>query len=601
MIASSITCLFAYAVVRAITVSFSYDECFTFLEHVSKDRFYQTQHDQMGGNHHLLNVWLMWLSWKLFGNGELALRLPNLLAYALYLYAAGRIALRSANALLAIAVFLALNLHPYLIDFFSLARGYGLGHAFVLLSLWQAMRYTLDGQERSALVWASVCAALAALAHVIMINYALAFGAAMGIFLLARGRAEGRAPWKPLLTLAGILLGGLIIILPNALGLFHGGSLNFGCERLWECSMRSLAEKLVYHLPYKRAPLVYLEKALWWCAGAWALSAVLAWRLGGLRGMRPAVFGMLVLWLCVLAFVLQAWLFGVPLPLTRTTLFLVPIAAFTVASAMQAWPRWSWAAGMALSAGCVPLVLLCHDAFNTAYAVEWKATGEVRRALEIVMADHPPLSDARPAVVVRDGFETEGSMRYYMANRNWHHLQHGMRGDTAFQSADYYLVEYDAHHLVDARNWTRVFQSAATGLELYRDERLRREPDTVVHRSNFRDASHEEERFPMLLWTAPEDWRPGPVRIIGTAYAREESAENWVGLMILVRREGRLIAEESRPSHEQIATYGDWNEVRVMAHVRHDLLPGDVVEFSARPCFPSPPIELGGAALVVLR
>ena len=89
------TVLFAYALVRAHTVSFSYDEAYTFLQHVRKGMLYQQDYDQMGGNHHLLNVWGMWVSMKLFGNSELALRLPNLLAYAFYLYATARIALRA--------------------------------------------------------------------------------------------------------------------------------------------------------------------------------------------------------------------------------------------------------------------------------------------------------------------------------------------------------------------------------------------------------------------------------------------------------------------------------------------------------------------------
>ena len=37
--------LLAYATVRAHTVSFTYDECFTFLEHVLKGLFYQDRFD----------------------------------------------------------------------------------------------------------------------------------------------------------------------------------------------------------------------------------------------------------------------------------------------------------------------------------------------------------------------------------------------------------------------------------------------------------------------------------------------------------------------------------------------------------------------------
>ena len=41
---------------------------------------------------------------------------------------------------------------------------------------------------------------------------------------------------------------GLAVILPNALGLFQGGSLNFGCDSIWNCMVRTLGEKILYHV-----------------------------------------------------------------------------------------------------------------------------------------------------------------------------------------------------------------------------------------------------------------------------------------------------------------------------------------------------------------
>lgn len=61
--------LLIYTVVRAITVSFSWDEAYTFTHHVSKGLFFQDTFDYMGANHHPLNVWLMWCCMKLLGDG----------------------------------------------------------------------------------------------------------------------------------------------------------------------------------------------------------------------------------------------------------------------------------------------------------------------------------------------------------------------------------------------------------------------------------------------------------------------------------------------------------------------------------------------------
>lgn len=592
--------LFAYATVRASTVSFSYDECYTFLEHVRKNRMYQDAFDQMGANHHLLNVWMMWGSWKLFGDSELALRVPSLLAYAIYLYATVRIALRSKSVLLGIGAFLLLNVHPYLIDFFSLARGYALGHAFIMLSLWQAQVYLLDGERRTVLVRAMAFALFAAMAHIVMLNYLLAFSGAWVGFLILVRRRDASLPRAEFLVLSAAVVGALLITLPNALGLFHGGSLYFGCDHIWTCTMRSLAEKLLYHIPYGTAPLVLLEKALWWGVGAWSFSVLVVWLSGTLRTISASLFAMLVLCLCLSAFLLQQVLFNVPLPQTRTALFLVPIGAFVVVTGLQSWPRWSGLAGLVSCLACVPLGILFLDAFNTRYAVEWKSTGELRTALERIELDHVRRGPLRPSVVVRTCFESAGCMSYYNHSRGWHWMAHSTRSDTLFQPADYYIVEYDSHHLVDTLNWKLLFHSEATNMTLYRDERMHRELSTVVH-SEERGATQGSERSPVLRWSVPLDTVTGPVLISGSIQALERGGGNWIGNVITVWRNGRVLATESRPSHEQVGAYDTWTGSDVLLLVPQGLLKGDSVVYSPGPCFLEPPIDLGEAVLRVLH
>lgn len=83
---------------------------------------------------------------KLLGSSELALRLPNLLAHVVYLHASARVALKARGLVLTVGCFLLLNAHPYLLDFFGLARGYGLACGLMMMSLWQVVRYVDEGQ-----------------------------------------------------------------------------------------------------------------------------------------------------------------------------------------------------------------------------------------------------------------------------------------------------------------------------------------------------------------------------------------------------------------------------------------------------------------------
>lgn len=594
--------LFAYAAVRAHTVSFSYDESYTFLQHVRKGMFYQQDYDQMGGNHHLLNVWGMWVSMKLFGNSELALRLPNLLAYVLYLYATARIALKARWIVMAVACFVLLNAHPYLIDFFSLARGYGLACGMMMMSLWQSWRFLEEDRSPRRLAVATAFASLAAMSHVIMINYLLAFSLAFLVLGLWRVRTTGIRPWtKHLLVLVGIAAAGLAVILPNALGLFQGGSLNFGCDEIWNCMVRTLSEKIIYHVDYGEPALDTIGKALV-RAGAWCVLVLLfAWWKNAWEQLLPMLFGLLVLGACVLSFWSQQQLFDVPLPQTRTGLFLLPLGAFVVVASFIRWPSRPIIPAVVACWFSVPLLAHAQRCIGFVRSDEWVGSGELRTALELIEKDHLPLTESRPLVCIGAGFESDGSMDYYVQTRRWTWLEHTPRdGRDSFPRSDYYLVDWDCHDMVDHASWVELFHSEATGLSVFRDERMHSVFDQVVHHGRFLASEHEEGAFPEISWTVPEEGLRGPVILTGSVEALERGFENWLGLTLLVERGGVVIERGGQPSHRQVERYGEWGTVSAEFMPTTSLMPGDVVRFSAQRCFLEPPIDMGDADLWIL-
>jgi hypothetical protein len=126
--------LLASSIYRAATGPFTIDESLSFAI-FSWDPSWGAK-----ANNHLLNTWLMQWCSRLFGNSELALRLPNVLAHGVYLGCALALVRRVRSAGLQIVGFVLLNLNLFLLDFFSLARGYGLALAFELLSLYWVVR-----------------------------------------------------------------------------------------------------------------------------------------------------------------------------------------------------------------------------------------------------------------------------------------------------------------------------------------------------------------------------------------------------------------------------------------------------------------------------
>lgn len=128
--------LLAYAAARAVTVPLTADEARTFNLYVEISWYDFFAHRYLvHANNHLLNTIAMRLLSAAFGTAEAVLRIGSLACFALYLYAAARIAGHFAGARSAVGAFVLLAVNPYLIEFFALARGYAWGLAFLLLAV----------------------------------------------------------------------------------------------------------------------------------------------------------------------------------------------------------------------------------------------------------------------------------------------------------------------------------------------------------------------------------------------------------------------------------------------------------------------------------
>ena len=104
-------------------------------------------------NNHWLNTLLFQWSEFFFGNDPWALRLPNVLAGWGYLAGAALLCSRYIKTfVLQVLGFLLLCSHVYLLDFFSLARGYGIMTCGVMWGMYALIRYTELWNIRSLLI-----------------------------------------------------------------------------------------------------------------------------------------------------------------------------------------------------------------------------------------------------------------------------------------------------------------------------------------------------------------------------------------------------------------------------------------------------------------
>ena len=161
--------LFGYITYKSYSVSFTHDESYSYLNFCGEGFIDIISYNQWFSNNHILNTLLMKYSELLFGNSELALRLPNLLALLLYMVFA-YLFFRGRHWMLSVAIFLLLCSGNQLMDLFGMARGYGLSSAFMVVSFYFFIQYLKQNTTRNLVLFHS-SALLACLSNFTLMTY----------------------------------------------------------------------------------------------------------------------------------------------------------------------------------------------------------------------------------------------------------------------------------------------------------------------------------------------------------------------------------------------------------------------------------------------
>ncbi len=162
--------LLFFVIYKASVTSFTHDESFTYLRYVHSSFMHIISFKNAFTNNHILNSILMKYFEALLGSSELVLRLPNIIAFAFYLVFSFLL-LKKTSAPLLIPFFLLSVFNPYLLDFFGLARGYGLSIGLMVASLFFLINYCLHEKNKSDLIFFNAGALLASLANFTLLNY----------------------------------------------------------------------------------------------------------------------------------------------------------------------------------------------------------------------------------------------------------------------------------------------------------------------------------------------------------------------------------------------------------------------------------------------
>ncbi len=307
--------LFSYVLLRSIHLSFTYDECLS-LGIVSGDKALEAT-----ANNHLLNTFLMGLCSKVFGDHEISLRLPNVMAFVIYCLSAICILKEQKNNLFYLLGISLLFFNLYLLDFFSLARGYGLSMGWMMAAVYFLLQPG-TGANLGNFSKAMLCSSLALFSNLALINFHLAlFGLFVAGYILILYRQKNY-------NLKGLLLFvlfSLIALLPLVLAMQRllflktGGQLYFG-EDSFESTVSLLLTKSLFLAPYPEWYIMVIDKFIRYVFPAGLLITILTRNFSGSFAKISIVLALIMLLLFA-----ENTFFSATYPPSRTNVYFIPL------------------------------------------------------------------------------------------------------------------------------------------------------------------------------------------------------------------------------------------------------------------------------------
>lgn len=453
--------LFTYTVLRALLLSITWDEAYTYIEFARNGKVILDKYEMMSANNHILNTALMIVFTKLFGVSEFVMRIPPLLAHLVFLYYSAKLVKNLSNKWLILAAFVVVNVNPYMLDFFVVARGYGLSIGLMMASVYYFYllhKNTNEGHIKNATI-AVLFGVLAVLANFVMLNYTVVMFGLLWVILAYKAiEIHGSITDKMIFVFKRIALPTLIMaflfvfIVPITFKLKEAGALFFGGEHnFWSDTISTITDRCCYEQGYN----YWVQRFAKGFVFLIFLGAIL---LVGLTHYKKRVtansmfLGSLVLLigLCSLSTIVQHSVMKTPYLLDRTALFLVVLFnlmfVFLANELYVRKPISQWIIYLSIP------VLVFHfcRSMNISYVLEWKLDANVKEMLK----------DLEKVIVIPDGKETvsigiplifDPAINFYREKDNLTWLNTAWRNETNNRCHDYYfLTKEEAEAMADS-------------------------------------------------------------------------------------------------------------------------------------------------------
>ena len=413
--------LLCYTGYRSFALSMTHDESNTYMwfNEISVWSCFFSKDCWPNANNHLLNTFLYQISIAIFGHHTWSIRLPNVLGHLLFLvYSIQLIKLYKPVLPIALASFFIINGNPYLLDFFSLARGYGLSVSMAMISIFYLLRFEQSKQINAVFV-GFFFGMLAVMANFVAFNFWMGICVAFSIMLLVL-KLNDAISWKRLFSIISIPLVGSAILIAALIKpiqfLEETGDFGFGMPTLIS-GLKTMVQNSFYGA-------LYLGQSTFEIA-LWAYVMVMLFAIGlaiyflikndSRELSRHFVFISLVLFCCLFIMQIQNLALGTQFPDHRKTVTWILISSLTlfylllILEKVNLKNRWI----TPISGVLVSFAMIYHlfRVGNLTYSLEWFYDMSTKSVVEFLEENIP--EDQQPAMLAANWVFTPTLLYYH--------------------------------------------------------------------------------------------------------------------------------------------------------------------------------------------
>jgi hypothetical protein len=376
--------LWVYIIARAYSVPITHDEAYSYL--LIKTNYIKA----MAGtaNTHWLNSLGMKIGSLLLGDQPWQLRIFSMLAWILYGFSAITVSGKMRNKLAGLTLLVVLVANPFILDFFSLARGYGLACAFTLASIWKATEaIEKDAWRPKDWLPAIFLASLSVMSNYTTFYFFMSFVLAYIIVVVAHGNWKWL--WPPSLNRWWVLVAGTgLIAVSNLMFIkLYTGDLEYGGDsNLFMSVIGSFVRGSFYYITNEKL-VFYLTYAIVFLLCICFIYAY--YSIGKTKSISSFSFISSVVLSMLLLNIIFHLLFKTPYLFSRTTLVFYPciiVMLFYGLNEVTAKKALDSYIPTALS---LPVLILFvyHfiGSYNLQYCYEWKDQADTKKAFDTVV------------------------------------------------------------------------------------------------------------------------------------------------------------------------------------------------------------------------